>query len=86
MHRFQANTKCAYPTGNKLFFISYIYVFDFDFSYCYIPMGLRQLSISLDPLNSNAIFEFLGKFAFSGVARAFPGGRVAHPEGQNEEN
>ena len=21
----------------------------------------------------------------SGVARAFPGGRVAHPEGQNEE-
>ena len=22
---------------------------------------------------------------FSGVARAFPGGRVAHPEGQNEE-
>ena len=24
-------------------------------------------------------------FSTSGVARAFPGGRVAHPEGQNEE-
>ena len=23
--------------------------------------------------------------AVSGVARAFPGGRLAHPEGQNEE-
>ena len=24
-------------------------------------------------------------FICSGVARAFPGGRLAHPEGQNEE-
>ena len=29
----------------------------------------------------NLIFSFL----ISGVARAFPGGRLAHPEGQNEE-
>ena len=27
----------------------------------------------------------IAKAAISGVARAFPGGRVAHPEGQHEE-
>ena len=27
----------------------------------------------------------LGPPDASGIARAFPGGRVAHPEGQNEE-
>ena len=30
------------------------------------------------------IFSSIG-FLTSGVARAFPGGRLAHPEGQNEE-
>ena len=29
--------------------------------------------------------HFKATVSFSGVARAFPGGRLAHPEGQNEE-
>ena len=32
------------------------------------------------------LMSMVGGFSFSGVARAFPGGRVAHPENQNEEN
>ena len=31
------------------------------------------------------IFMHNSEVQGSGVARAFPGGRVAHPEGQNEE-
>ena len=36
------------------------------------------------------VFDFQIRICFdteniSGVARAFPGGRLAHPEGQNEE-
>ena len=35
---------------------------------------------------SNESNDLLGVFcASSGVARAFSGGRLAHPEGQNEE-
>ena len=37
---------------------------------------------SFDPWTSTAT---LFKSPHSGEARAFPGGRVAHPEGQNEE-
>ena len=44
-------------------------------------MLLESLNI---PLTKNDLPYKIGQ-VISSVARAFPGGRIAHPEGQNEE-
>ena len=36
-------------------------------------------------LLDNKLGDFRGPLTVSGVARAFPGGRLAHPKGENEE-
>ena len=54
----------------------------------HVQVGARQLPKSWN-CKSFALLCFVccsfSCFDFSGVARAFPGGRVAHPESQNEE-
>ena len=55
-------------------------------------MGLKSYVFTREVLKWMNITMFwvlyyirMAKLVVSGVARAFPGGRVAHPEGQNEE-
>ena len=60
----------------------------FKYQCIYIVLHKHNIATIVGPTaycNKHITLSCTYKHNNSGVARAFPGGRVAHPEGQNEE-
>ena len=75
---FPTSDAITYFAANPLSFLASVLSWLFD-------SWQGGLGLALATIEPQSFSLEISALACSGVARAFPGGRVAHPEGQNEE-